>query len=263
MIDRLLAWFDAFAAGCAMDDPADAARLELKRRHCLLVMDEARSQAVELGLSPRLVDLAAVAGLAHDTGRFPQYRRYRTFRDADSANHAVLGNIALARGHALDGLPDRDRRLVRLAVVCHNRRAIPAAVADGRDAEALALVRIVRDADKLDIARIMLEHFKAPPQAKDDVVCLGLPDVPDRYSPVFLTDIEAGRIGRYDAMATVNDFALLLLSWINDMAFPRSRRLFFERGHVRDLFATLPDLPAIRAFESRYHDRFAPRSAGP
>ncbi|EHJ49614.1 metal-dependent phosphohydrolase HD sub domain protein [Solidesulfovibrio carbinoliphilus subsp. oakridgensis] len=256
MIDRLLAWFDDFVAGCAMAEPADAARLELKRRHCRLVMDEAREQALELNLSPRLVRLATVAGLVHDTGRFPQYQRYRTFRDADSANHAVLGAIALARHHGLAGLPDRDRRLVRLAVVAHNRRTIPRAVLGG-DPEALTLVRIVRDADKLDIARIMIEHFKAPSD-KDDVVFLGLPDIPDRYNPDVLADIEAGRIGNYAAMGTTNDFALLLLSWINDMAFPRTRRLFFERGHVRELFDVLPGLPALRAFKDRYHDRFGP-----
>lgn len=264
MIDRLLAWFDGFVAGCAMAGPEDAARLELKRRHCLLVMDEAREQALELGLSPRLVTLATAAGLVHDTGRFPQYQRYRTFRDADSANHAILGAIALARHHSLAELPARDRRLVRLAVVVHNRRAVPPAVASGYDPEARTLARIVRDADKLDIARVMLEHFKTPDgQDKDDVVFLGLPDIPDRYNPVFLHDIEAGRIGRYEAMGTVNDFALLLLSWINDMAFPRTRRLFFERGHVRDLFAALPDLPALDAFQARYHDRFGPRAPAP
>lgn len=261
MIDRLLDWFEDFVAGYGMETPTDAARLELKRRHCLLVMDEAREQALELGLSPRLVDLAAIAGLTHDTGRFPQYRRYRTFRDADSANHAVLGAIALARHGAFAGLPDRDRRLVCLAVVAHNRRTLPKTVAAGGDSEALTLVRIVRDADKLDIARIMIEHFKAP-REKDDVVMLGLPDIPDRYNPAFLANIEAGRTGDYYAMGTINDFVLLLLSWINDMAFARTRRLFFERGHVRELFAALPDLPPLNAFKTRYHDRFDPHSLG-
>jgi len=256
MIERVRAWFDAFVAGHRMGDPLDDARIGLKRGHCLLVMDEARAQAMELGLSPRLTDLAAIAGLVHDTGRFPQYQRYRTFRDADSANHALLGTAALARHGGLDGLTDRDRRLVRGSIAVHNRRTIPKALVSGGDQEALTLVRIVRDADKLDIARVMLEHFKTP-NDKDDVVFLGLPDLPDRFNPSLIQDIEAGRIGDYHAMGSVNDFALLLLSWINDMAFARTRRLFFERGHVGGLFAVLPDLPPLAAFRARYYERYA------
>lgn len=257
MITRILDWFEDFVRQGDMDDPRDAARLELKRQHCLLVMAEAREQARELGLSPRLTDLATVAGLVHDTGRFPQYRRWKTFRDAKSANHAILGTIALRLGGGLDGLDARERRLVRMAIVAHNRRALPAALLRGGDAEALALARIVRDADKIDIVRIMLEHFKTPGE-KDDVVVLGLPDAPERYNPAIVADIRAGRIGDYGAMETVNDFVLLLLSWINDMYHARSVRLFFRRGHVRELFEQLPDTPAMREFAAWYHDRYAP-----
>ncbi len=259
MIAAVLDWFEDFVRDCGMDDPQDAARLELKRQHCLLVMAEAREQARELDLSQRLTDLATVAGLTHDTGRFPQYRRWRTFRDAASANHAVLGTTALARHGGLAGLGERDRFLVRLAIMAHNRRALPKGLLTGGDDEALVLARIVRDADKLDILRVMLEHFKSPGE-KDGVVFLDLPDVPDRYNPAIIDQIEAGRIGNYDAMETVNDFALLLLSWVNDMNHARTRRLFFRRGQVRELFDQLPDTPEMRAFAERYHDRFAPRT---
>jgi hypothetical protein len=260
MMEQTLAWFNAFVEGHRMRDAADNARLELKREHCLRVMAESRDQARELDFSPRLTTLAAVAGLTHDVGRFPQYRRYRTFRDADSANHAVLSTIALARHGGLAGLDDRDRGLVRQAIVVHNRRAIPQRLAAGSDREALLLARIVRDTDKLDIVRVMLEHFNVPNE-KDGVVFLGLPDIPDHVTTAILDDIEAGRIGDYYAMASVNDFALLLLSWVNDMAFARTKRLFFERGYVRDLFAVLPDLPRIDAFKTHYQERFAPYAA--
>ena len=118
----------------------------------------------------------------------------------------------------------------------------------------------MRDADKLDIVRVMLEHFGTPTgQDKDEVVFLGLPDLPGRYNPDIVRDIEAGRIGDYYAMGAVNDFALLLLSWINDMAFARTRRLFFEYGYVGKLFDVLPDVPPLAEFRGRYFERHAPR----
>jgi len=262
MIQHTLDWFDAFVAAHHMDAPEDNARLELKREHCLLVMNEAREQARELSLSPRMVELSTVAGLCHDVGRFPQYQRYRTFRDPDSANHGLLGAIALSRNGGLAWLSPKDRRLVRLAVAVHNRKALPPAVAAVRETDPGLLVRIVRDADKLDILRVMIEHFKQP-GPKDPVVFLGLPDDPAHYEPAMLTAIEDGRTARYEAMTTINDFALLLLSWINSLEFDRTRRLFFERGHVNALFSVLPGTPAMQAFAERYHARFAPRPTSP
>jgi len=260
MIQHTLDWFDAFVTAHHMDAPDDNAHLELKREHCLRVMDEAREQARELRLPEHLVELATVAGLCHDVGRFPQYRRYRTFRDGISANHGRLGVEALTRYGGLDWLPPADRHLVRLAVAVHNRKLLPPAVAARQDA-AGTLVRIVRDADKLDIVRVIVDYFRHP-GPKDPVVFLNLPDIPDRFNPDLITAIDTGSNGRYEAMTTTNDFALLLLSWINDLSFPRSRRLFFERGLVRDLFAVLPDQPEITALSQRYQARFDPRPAG-
>ena len=164
-------------------------------------MDEAREQARELRLPEHLVELATVAGLCHDVGRFPQYRRYRTFRDGISANHGRLGVEALTRYGGLDWLPPADRHLVRLAVAVHNRKLLPPAVAARQDA-AGTLVRIVRDADKLDIVRVIVDYFRHP-GPKDPVVFLNLPDIPDRFNPDLITAIDTGSNGRYEAMRSM------------------------------------------------------------
>lgn len=259
MVQRTLDWFDAFVAAHRMDDPEDNAHLDLKRDHCLRVMDDARAQAVELGWSGHLVDLATIAGLCHDVGRFPQYRRYRTFCDPQSADHGRLGVEALTHHGGLAWLSPEERHLVRLSVAVHNRKILPPAVADRQDT-AGTLVRIVRDADKLDIMRVIVAYFRKP-GPKDPVVFRHLPEKPNAFTPSLIDDIEDGRNGSYDSMRSVNDFALVLLSWINTLSFARSRRLFFGRGLVRDLFSVLPEHPDIAALSRRYHARFAPVAA--
>ena len=259
-IEAVQNWFEAFVAAHPGQTVLDASRVELKRRHCELVMAEALALARSLDLTPRQITLAAVAGLCHDVGRFPQYQRYKTFNDRESVNHGLLGSRALVRRSGLPGLSDREHALVRLAVVVHNRRRLPPALASGCDAQALVLAQIVRDADKLDILRIMIDNFNDPAE-KDNVVFLGLPDIPGQFNPAILADIEAGRLSRYDFMTSATDFALLLLSWVNDLTFPRTRELFFSRGHVGQLFAQLPDEPRLAAFKTRYFERFAPKSA--
>jgi HD superfamily phosphohydrolase YqeK len=258
-LEAASAWFEAYYRSQADDAPEDAVHLELKRLHCRKVMDEAAALAESLDLSPRLGELAAVAGLCHDVGRFPQYRRYKTFSDPQSVNHARLGTATLARHGGLGELPRRDRTLVRTAIVVHNRRLLPAALLAGGDPEALTLARILRDADKLDIVRVMLDHFRAE-GPKDDVVFLGQPDT-GRYTPVMIDDILAGKLGSYENMASATDFALLVLSWINDMAYPWTRHQFFARGHVQGLFDQLPDAPVLAALRTWYFERHAPKAS--
>ena len=254
------AWFAAFFASHAVPTATDAVRMELKRFHCEMVRDEARTLACHLELPQRQITLATVAGLCHDVGRFPQYQRYQTFNDPQSVNHAVLGVQSLNRHGALAGLSGRDRTLVRTAIMVHNRRSLQPALASGRDQEALTLACIIRDADKLDIVRVILDHFNTPGE-KDAVVFLGQPDIPGQYNPAMLEAIDAGRIGSYADMTSVNDFALLILSWINDMVFPWTRQQFFGRGHAQALFAQLPELPQLATFKKRYFANYAPTSS--
>jgi len=258
-LEAASAWFEAYYRSQADDAPEDAVHLELKRLHCCKVRNEAAALAESLELSPRLGELAAIAGLCHDVGRFPQYRRYKTFSDSQSVNHARLGTATLSRHGGLGDLSRRDRTLVRTAIVVHNRRLLPAALLSGDDAEALTLARLIRDADKLDIVRVMLEHFQAD-GPKDEVVFLGQPDT-GRVNPAIVNDILAGKLGSYASMASTSDFALLLLSWINDMAYPWTRHQFFARGHVQGLFDQLPDTPDLAALRTWYFERHAPAAS--
>ena len=96
----------------------------------------------------------------------------------------------------------------------------------------------------------------------DAVVLTKNADIGDIITPLGAASTSKAAVVTIADMTTTNDFALLLLSWINDLSFPRSRRLFFERGLVRDLFAVLPDQPEITALSQRYQARFDPRPAG-
>ena len=59
----------------------------LKREHSQRVQDEIGSLGAELGLVGRDLDLTKVMGLLHDSGRFEQFARYRTFNDNRSVDH--------------------------------------------------------------------------------------------------------------------------------------------------------------------------------
>ncbi len=240
-----LALFDACYARHQALVPDQVANMELKRDHSLRVLAEARAITASLGPADGL-DRAAdpgqereihVAALYHDAGRFPQLVRWGTFDDKTSANHGTLGVRAIRACGLLDGARPGPARLVRVVVALHNRRLMPRGLPPRMD---LAL-RVVRDADKLDILRVMLAQFRSG--ARNDVVTLGLARDEAAYTPTLLTRLLEGRQGVYEDMRFVNDFKLLLLSWASGLEFAASRRAFLERGYVRELTGALPDLP--------------------
>lgn len=249
MLNQHVEWFESHVRSYLTGDAEDDGHIALKKEHSLKVLAEARAITPELGL-PRDLELAAhLAALYHDAGRFPQYRAYKTFKDAVSANHAHLGVRSLRASNALAVVEPGMRGLVLGVVVMHNRRSLP----NGISPELDTVARVVRDSDKLDIIRIMLEYLR-PGGKRSEVVVLHVADEPDRYTREIVEQIRRGSIGDYGLMRYQNDFKLLLLSWVFDLSFRPSRRAFLERGHAAELFGLLPRTPELTALQDRIYD---------
>ncbi|MEW5774713.1 MAG: HD domain-containing protein [Thermodesulfobacteriota bacterium] len=235
-------FFARYVDGFLTRDPAHDENIEIKREHSLRVAGHAAMVADSLDLPPDLDRACRLAGLLHDLGRFEQYRDWRTFDDRSSVDHGRLGCAVLGRTPALAGEAPRVRRLVRAAVLLHNRLHLPAAA----PAAALLVTRVVRDADKLDIFRVMTAHF-APDRALNPVVTLGLRDEPGAWSESIAAAIRSRRLAEYAQMRFVNDFKLLILSWVYDLNFPAARRALLESGLAQGLAAQLPPAPEMAA----------------
>jgi len=82
---------------------------QLKLEHSIRVSADARAIAEGMSWPTEEVNLAEVVGLLHDTARFPQFEKYKTFSDADSVDHGDLGFQTLEKESLLDGLADEPR----------------------------------------------------------------------------------------------------------------------------------------------------------
>ncbi len=233
--------FLAFANSHLNGNKEDAYHIDLKRQHSFDVLENAKAIVASLKMSLEDERLILLAALFHDVGRFPQYVRYKTFLDRKSKDHGILGTIVLGQDELLPPLAPEERRLVRAAVAMHNRKEVPQQISS----RLRQIVEVVRDADKLDIYRVMVAHFSRNPE-DFPVVTLYAKDDPDAYTQDVYDDVLNGKKGDYSKMAYVNDFKLLLCGWVNDFNFRASRRLAHERGLVQDLLQTLPDYPEMR-----------------
>ena len=248
-------WFREYAQEFLVGSEFDVANVQLKIDHTMRVLEFARQITGCQGQNASLAELAELAALFHDVGRFPQYARYRTFHDQMSVNHAYLGVMSLKEHRVLEDLPGAPRRLVLGAVALHNRRSLPRGLArEFRD-----LVKIVRDADKLDIFQVMLAHFK-PGAKHNKVVNLELRPHPDKYTPELLARVRQRQMVNYLDMVWVNDFKLLLCSWIYDLNYGVSREIARERGYLEELLGYLPRSPELVRLGRQLREDLAART---
>ncbi len=229
------AWFERYAAKERALETEDPGPMDLKLAHTMHVVDNARHIVESEAFPPDIAHEALLAALYHDIARFEQYLRYRTFRDRVSVDHGRFGVRILKAEGCLADEPDDMRHCIMAAVALHNRFALP-----GHLPEKTALVtRIVRDADKLDILRVIHGHLSVRPY--NPTVVLQLPDTDTLASSAVIEASLQNRVASYADLKTVNDFRLLLASWIFDMNFPSSRAAFVDQGHALAILEELPE----------------------
>lgn len=227
-------WFRNYSKTFITSNPDEQKGIILKEVHTEKVCENIRYITKDLLMTKEEINLAECIALFHDIGRFPQLQRYKTFRDSASVNHGVLGAETLKELNLLDKLSDREQKIILNAVKYHNAFKMPHL---GTSEEAHFL-RLIRDADKLDIWRIFLEYY----ENKEDIgslAGLGLSDT-EGYSKSLLSSIYKKEMIALSDVHNLNDYRLLHLSWIFDLNFRASFKLFSERDYLDRFLAALP-----------------------
>jgi hypothetical protein len=239
-IEDLKAWFAAYVATFTSKNGELQRNLDLKKEHTERVCAEIADLGRQLGLGAEQLRLAEITALFHDLGRFEQYTRYGTFADSRSVDHAQLGVEILRDKKVLDGLEEGMRDLVLSTIAWHNRVALPAEA----DAACLFFARLLRDADKLDIWRVVTDYYRQDNPAPNAALEMGLPDTP-AVSDTVAADLLAGRIVDLRQVQNLNDLKLLQVGWVYDLNFPPSFRRLRDKGYLDIIRASLPETETV------------------
>ncbi|MEF2229752.1 MAG: HD domain-containing protein [Pseudodesulfovibrio sp.] len=226
---------------------ADNALIRLKIEHSLKVLDNARAIVLGEALPGPTARLCLLCALYHDIGRFPQLARYGTFNDRESINHGRAGVLALRAFDMPGDITERDARVIRFSVGQHNLKSVRSTLPE----RLVHPVHVVRDADKLDIYRIMIDHFRS--DEPNPMVTMGMDSDPDAYSDALYEAVLAGRNGDYSDIRHANDFLLLLIGWASRVHYAATLDLILSRGHLEAIFSLLPGDSRIRALEEKTH----------
>jgi hypothetical protein len=234
-----LLWLDArfeeYIGKFASNDVVMQENIDLKVDHTRRVREEILDIGRSLGLAAEDLRFAEAVALLHDIGRFEQYKRYRTFADHESEDHGALGVAVIREEGLVDGLDVGDAEVVLRAVGFHNRAELP----DEATGRSLFFLKLLRDADKVDILRVVTDYYQTAGNARKRSLELGLRD-DNRVSDNVYDALMNGRVARMKDLGTLNDFKLLQIGWVYDLNFPRAFQLVLERDYLPKIRRALP-----------------------
>ncbi len=254
---------DAFREYTARYDVQDE-KVRLKVEHTWRVAELCERIARSLGMTKEEQELAWFAGLLHDVGRFEQLRRYGTFIDAQSIDHARYGAKILfgkalteqvlrqgqvhLRGQEEAGAKEagsirdyaadpQEDVLLCTAVAWHSAYRIP----EGLDERTARFCNILRDADKIDILKVNVdfpleEIYNVSTQELRS--CQASPEVMDAF-------YEEHAVLR-SLKRTAADHLIGHVSLVYELVYPVSLRIVREQGYLEKMLSFASDNPVPR-----------------
>lgn len=213
------AFRDYISAYRAEDD-----KINLKISHTYRVVSLSERIAAELSLTAEDQQLASLIGLLHDIGRFEQLRRFGTFVDADSIDHAKFGcellfGEGLIRRFLEDSVYDP---IIEAAISEHSAFAVRGDLNE----QQLLHAKIIRDSDKLDNFHVKLVETVS---TLFDVPDIGGEELSDL---VYQKALRWEPIRHADAVTHIDQW-VKYLAFLYDLNFDCSLRIVREHDYIR------------------------------
>ncbi|HDR52816.1 MAG TPA: HD domain-containing protein [Mariniphaga anaerophila] len=153
--------------------PEQQKNFDIKREHSFRVADTSLKLAEALNMDDQEKQTAYLTGIFHDIGRFRQLSVYNTFNDAVSEDHATLSVEILKEERFLDKWVDSHiQNTIFYAIEYHNKLALPS-----KAEEPLLLhARLLRDADKIDILKVITDYYTDKNRVPNHTLTWELPE---------------------------------------------------------------------------------------
>lgn len=220
-------------------------KIKLKILHIERVAQNSKRIAENLGLNQEDIELAELIGLLHDIGRFEQVRLYHTFVDKDSINHGEYGAKILFEEGLIRKFIKEDKfdKIIKLAIINHNRNEIQEGISEREKLHC----KIIRDADKTDIFKILVTGDKKTVWEKADLS-------EDKISDeIYREFIEEQKID-YKERRTSADILVCHFCYIYDLNFAITKKIIKENNYIDKLYKRFifNDAETMKRFDTIY-----------
>ncbi len=196
-------WFEDYYDSCISTDGRRTKLMALKLEHSLKVGAHAKAIAEDEQWTAIEIEVAEILGILHDVGRFSQLVEFGTFSDSDSVNHGERGyEVARSAGFLIQ-LPEKIQTAILNGIRQHNARRIP----EELDKTSIRYLQLVRDADKLDIFRVIHKAIQQNTIEEQPEITLNV-DIDGPVNPAALSELENRHNVSYRNIKSLADFGL-------------------------------------------------------
>ncbi len=216
-------------------NPEQQRNFSIKKDHTHRVAANARQLAGLLNMTPEEEQTATVAAVFHDIGRFKQIAEFNTLDDAVSTDHGELAVEILKEKQFLEFLNKEMRDLVLNTILLHNKYELPRNL----ETEELFQAQLLRDADKLDILKVLAEYYTSRNQPVNHMLTWELPKS-STVSLGVVKEIMAGKLVSKKEVKNETDIKIMQLSWIYDINFKPTVELILRRRYLENIYNSLP-----------------------
>lgn len=223
------------------DMPAVLDEVNLKIEHSYIVRDRCVEIAKWLKLPGRDIELAAIAGLYHDLGRFRQALEFGTMSDSITGSHGDMSADIFLNEALKDGLNTEEIEMIADSIRWHNRFKLPVNLPE----RTTLFAKLVRDGDKLDIF-----HFYTD-KAEKRIFRFIMSAEDGDYSPDMLEGALKGENLSVSGIRNKNDRKLMLISLVYDLNFGYSFQYVLEKDYL-GLITGVADGTADKVMEQVY-----------
>ena len=250
-------WFTGYVDSFKPGTRKAAEMIAHKRSHSYRVAELSLALSDELGWTDDDRSIAGTIGLIHDCGRFPQVVAHESYIDVHTFDHGEEGCRVIIGENILNGYGDADRTAILDAVRYHNNHNIP----DGLPERSIPFVRLIRDADKVDIFKSLLKIFRSKAgNNRDEYIMRKKQD--SRLSSEAIQDIRNGETVSHHHIETESDMVLMLMSWVYDIFYDPAIARIADAGYIGSLAALLPQEDDISDIIDNLCDVVSARQAG-
>ena len=239
--NMLKKWFSDYVEDVFIEDEKITAFIQLKLEHSIKVAESCRIFATRMDWSQSDIYTAEVIGLFHDIGRFSQLVEYRTFADENSINHGERGYRLIKQFGILSFLPESGQSGILNGIRYHNSRYIPTHITT----DSLPFLRLVRDADKLDIIRVIRSHIKNNRLEEHPEIILNI-DIDGPVNPDALKQILNKETVSYKNVKSLADFGLAQLAWIYDINYKVTFQEIIDGNIIDKITEFFPHIQEIQ-----------------
>lgn len=224
---KIICTFENYVSNYNLNDP----NIYLKYKHTGKVAENCERIAKSLNLSENDIDLAWEIGMLHDIGRFEQLRRFDTFIDTESIDHAEFGADLLFKDGLIQQFDDEKENyeLLEKAIRLHSLYRLP----DNLSERELLFCQVIRDADKIDIYRANYETGLHVIYHVTKEELLNSKITPEVYQ-VFCEERAIPR----NIRKTIADNLVGHIALTFELVYPESKSMAIEQGYLKKLLET-------------------------